>query len=120
MSAQLTDVTNQVLTIRVSGQLTQRELADSQRAAGEVIKRLGKARLLIVIEDFHGTANDGDWGDISFQMHYDSFIERIAVVCESRWKEAAMLFTGKGIRRVAIETFEPRDLVQAREWVSAG
>ena len=120
MSAELVDVTGRVLTLKVSGRLTQSELAASQKAAGEVIDKLGKARLLILVEDFQGTAKEGDWGDISFQANYDPFIERIAIVSEKQWEEGALLFTGKGIRKVAIEHFQPADLARARAWVSAG
>lgn len=119
MSVELADVTGRVLTLKVTGGLTAPELAASQRVAGEIIDKLGKSRLLILVEDFQGMATDGDWGDISFQANYDPFIERIAIVSEKEWKEAALLFTGKGIRRVAIEHFQPADLEKARAWVSA-
>lgn len=119
MSANLADVTDRVVTIKVSGRLTQPEFAASQRAAGEVIEKLGKGRLLIIVEEFQGTAKEGNWSDISFQAKYDPHIERIAIVCEPQWKETAMVFTGKGIRRMAIEHFHPADLVKARAWVSA-
>lgn len=120
MSAELVDVSGQVLTIKVSGLLTQPQLAASQWAAGEAIDKLdGKVRLLIVIEDFQGAAKEGDWGDVSFQMQYDDSIERIAIVCEPQWKETALLFTGKGIRKVAIEHFPPADLAKARAWAGA-
>jgi len=119
MSAELVDVTDRVLTIKVSGRLTYPELAASHQAAGAVIDQLGQVRLLLLIENFQGAAQEGDWGDLSFQMSYDEFIERIAVVCEPQWRETALLFTGKGIRRVAIEHFQPADLDRARAWVSA-
>jgi len=31
----------------------------------------------------------------------------------------ALLFTSKGIRRVAIEYFQPADLVKAKVWLAA-
>lgn len=119
MSAQLIEVTGRVLTIKVSGRLTQPELTASQRAAGEVLDRLGKGRLLVLVEDFQGMAGEGDWGDVSFQAQHDSQIERIAIVCEKRWEQEAMLFTGKDIRRIAIKHFEPAQLDHARTWVGS-
>lgn len=119
MSAELVDFSGNVLTIKVSGRLTQPELAASQRVAGELIDKLGKVRLLILVENFQGAAKEGDWGDVSFQMDYDDSIERIAIVCEPQWKETALLFTGKGIRKVAIEHFPPADLAKARAWAGA-
>lgn len=108
-----------VLGIRISGLLTQPELLASQRAAGKLIDGLGKVRLLIVLEDFKGTASEGDWGDLSFQMAYDSAIEKIAIVSEPEWQDAAFLFTGKGIRRMEIRHFLPAELGSAREWAAA-
>lgn len=119
MSAELLDATFPVLTIKVSGKLTSEELAASQRVAGELIKKMGTARLLIIVDDFQGMEKGGDWGDVSFQMEHDDFIERIAVVSEPQWKQSAMLFTGKGIRRVAIEHFLPAQIDEAQAWVKA-
>lgn len=119
MSAQLTEVNDRVLTIRISGVLTQPELIASQRAAGQAIDRLGKARLLLLLEEFKGTSSEGDWGDLSFQMSYDAAIERIAIVSEAEWHDAALLFTGKGIRQMEIRHFLPADLPAAREWAAA-
>lgn len=119
MSAELVQTAGRVITLKISGRLTQTELAAAQQATGKIIDAQGKVRLLILIENFQGTAKEGDWGDISFQMQYDDAIERIAVVCEPQWKEAALLFTGKGVRRLAIEHFEPADLAAAQAWVSA-
>ncbi len=120
MSAELVDVSGQVLTIKVSGLLTQPQLAASQWAAGEAIDKLGgKARLLIVIEDFQGVAKEGDWGDMTFQMQYDDAIERIAIVCDPKWRDAAFMFTGEGIRRINIRHFTPAELEPARAWAGA-
>jgi hypothetical protein len=120
MSAELVDVSGRVLTIRVSGQLTQPQLAASQWAAGEAIDKLGgKVRLLILIEDFQGVAKEGDWGDVSFQMQYDDAIERIAIVSDPKWRETSLLFTGEGVRRVRIRHFLPTELEPARAWAGA-
>jgi hypothetical protein len=118
MSAEFLGATGRVLTLRVSGWLTPAELAASQKAAGQVIEQLGKVRLLILVEDFKGTAK-GDWNDLSFQMQYDPVIEKIGVVCDPQWENTALMFTGKGIRRVAIEIFRPADLERAKAWVNA-
>lgn len=120
MSAELVDVSGQVLTIKVSGLLTQPQLAASQWAAGEAIDKLGgKARLLVLIEDFAGVAKEGDWGDVSFQMQYDDALERIAIVSAPQWRQASLLFTGEGIRKVNIKHFLPEEMDQARAWAAS-
>jgi hypothetical protein len=121
MSAELVDISGRVLTIKVSGLLTQPQLAASQWAAGEAMDKLGgKARLLILVENFEGVAKEGDWGDVSFQMQYDDKLERIAIVSDPKWRDASLLFTGEGVRRVTIRHFLPEELEQARAWADAG
>ncbi len=119
MSAQLGKINGRVLTITVSGTLTQPELLKSQSAAGNAIDNIGKVRILLVLENFKGTASDGDWGDFSFQMKYDPFIERIAIVSPTEWMDAALLFTGKGIRPIQIKHFTPNQMQLAEEWADA-
>lgn len=119
MSAELVDVTGRVLTIRISGVLTYDEFVASQQLAVAYLKAMGRVRLLLLLEDFEGTAKQGHWGDLSFQLEWDEAIERIAIVCGPAWREAALCFTGQGIRRMPIEHFHPSGLSQARSWVTA-
>ncbi len=119
MIAEIIDVSNGVLTFKITGRLTQSEFAASQKRAGEIIRQNGKVRFLVLIEDFGGMESTGDWGDISFQMEFDSFIEKIAIVGDPKWSDLALLFTGKGVRRVPIEYFPPADLPKARTWLAA-
>lgn len=119
MSVEIESVTNNVLTIKVRGKLIQSELAAAQKSAGEIIQRLGKARLLVITENFEGWERGGDWGDVSFSARYDPLIERIAVVGDKQWEDLTVLFTSKGIRHVEIEYFETDKLAQARAWVAA-
>lgn len=119
MSAEITEVSGNVLTFKITGQLKQAEFAAAQKRAGEIIRQQGKVRLLVLIEKFTGMDNAGDWGDVSFQLDYDDFIEKIAIVGDQRWEELAKVFTGKGIRHVAIEYFSPADLAKAGAWLAA-
>ena len=120
MSAELLGLLEGVLTVRISGKLTQPELAEVQKAAGSIIDQQGKGRFLVIIDDFQGTDKGGDWSDMSFQVHYDPFIEKIAIVGDKKYEELTFMFTGKGFRRVAIEYFQPNELAKARVWLAAG
>ena len=55
----------------------------------------------MLVENFAGTEKGGNPGDVSFQADYDPFIEKIAIVGDKKWEDVALLFTSKGIRRVA-------------------
>jgi SpoIIAA-like len=120
MSAELLGLLEGVLTVRISGKLTQPELAEVQKAAGSIIDQQGKGRFLVIVDDFQGTDKEGDWGDLSFQIRYDPLIEKIAIVGDKRYGELTLLFVGKGFRRVAIEYFQPHELAKARVWLAAG
>ena len=117
MSAEIIDVSDRILTFRITGQLKHSEFTAAQRQAADLIRRQGKVRILVLVENFTGTEKAGDWGDVSFQVQNDPFIEKIAIVGDTAWKDLTLLFTGKGVRRVPIEYFAPADLSKARAWL---
>ena len=43
----------------------------------------------------------------------------MAVVCEDRWKDDALLFAGAGFRGTAVEYFSDTSLQEAEAWVRA-
>jgi len=115
---EIVDVSEGSLTVRVTGTLKKSELDRAQASAREIIRRHGKVRFLVIAEDFRGWDREGDWGDVSFQMEYDEYIERIAIVGEKQWEDLALAFAGKGVRPAVIEYFLPSDLATARAWVA--
>jgi len=119
MSAEIVNVSGNILTGRITGLLKYSDLVAVQTQAGEIIRDQGKVRMLIVLENFEGLEQAGDWGDISFQMEFDDFIEKIAVVGDKQWEDTSVVFTGKGVRRVSIEFFETADLEKAKAWIVA-
>jgi len=118
MSAEIIDTAGGVLTARITGKLTQPELAALQQAVGDLIERQGNARLLVVVQDFEGWQRGGDWGDLSFSMKYDDRIEKMAIVCEKKWEDLALIFASKGMRQFPIEYFAPAEVARARAWLA--
>ena len=88
-----------------------------QTAVVETIKRVGKIRILVILEDFQGQEQGADWGDITFAMEHDDDIEKIAIVGDEKWKDLVFAFTGKPFRRAAIEYFNSSHLEKARAWI---
>ncbi|SRR5579862_8579062 len=117
MSATIANNRGKVLTVKVCGKLTQPELASAQKQALGIFQKEGAKRLLILVEDFEGWGK-GYWGDMSGQISMEPFIERMAIVGDRKWEGLALLFVGKGVRRLAIEYFPPSDLAKAQEWVT--
>lgn len=118
MSAEVIATDGRIVTARITGTLTQPELLAMQKAAGEVISRQGKARVLILVERFEGWQREGAWNDFSFQMQHDAQIERMAIVGDKKWEDLALLFAADGLRSFPIAYFEPADIARARAWLA--
>jgi len=121
MSAEIVNISGGMLTVKISGLVTYPEFAVGQQAIADFIRQYrgpGKVRILAILEDFRGWAQDRDWEDTWFVDEYDPFIERIAIVGDKRWEEHVLFFTLKGVRKTDIEYFQPADLDKARAWLA--
>ena len=118
MSAEIVDHSGSILTARISGKLTRPEMAALQAATGDILRKHGGTRLLVVAENFEGWERGGDWGDISFSMKHDAQIEKMALVADKEWEDLALIFAAKGLRRFPIEYFPPTDIAKARAWLA--
>jgi len=119
MGAAIANVSGRVLTLKVSGQLTQPELKSIQTDAAAVFGTEGHWRILVLAENFLGWEPGGTWDDFSFQSGHDVLIERMAIVGERKWEQLALLFTAKGLRPFPIQYFGPAQLAEARAWLVA-
>ena len=119
MSAQVEYVSDGIVTMKVSGTLTESELGQAQQAMAKIIRAQGKVRILVLTENFSGWEKGGDWADLSFQEEFDPCIEKMAIVGEKRWEELAMIFVASGLRTFPIEYFVSGELDKARAWLKA-
>ena len=117
MSAEIIDTQGGIVTLRVSGRLTETELADVQRRMAAIIRARGKARILVWADEFLGWERSGQWNDFSFQEQHDPSIEKMAIVGTPQFKDDALLFVGKGWRPFPIEYFVPGEAALARAWL---
>src|SRR5690349_2124528 len=118
MSAEIAKEPGHVLTMKVSGTLSQAELAGMQTAATSMIRAGGNWRILVLTENFDGWERGGSWNDFSVMQH-DACIERMAIVGETRWQEMTLLFAASGMRPFPIRYFEPAQISNARLWLDA-
>ena len=102
MSAEIANVSGHLLTMKVSGTLTQPELASMQSAAASVISAGGKWCLLVMAENFKGWERGGTWNDFTFTEN-DASIERMAIVGDRRWEDMTLLFTASDLPGLATE-----------------
>lgn len=107
-----------LISIRITGELKKAESDRMQTVAAEVIKREGKIKILVFLQNFLGWEKGADWEDTSFQVKHDSDIEKIAIVGDEKWRNLVLAFTGKPFRSVETEYFTPSQLEQARAWIA--
>jgi len=109
-----------IVTLRVSGRLTQAELRLAQQQTVSAVGPRGRFNILVLAEHFNGWEEGGQWEDFSFQETHDARIGRMAIVAEERWRDLALLFTSSGLRPFPIEFFPAASLGAARAWLAAG
>jgi hypothetical protein len=117
MPCEIVEKGESLITFKISGLLKRAELAQAEKAAIEVMDSAHRIKFLILVENFQGWDNKGDWGDVSFQWRYDDQIEKIAIVGDKRWQELAEVFVGKGLRSMDIRYFTPSEIAEARTWI---
>jgi hypothetical protein len=119
MPAEINSVQGGVVALRVSGRLTQKELAAVQAEMSGIISSAGRVRILVLAQDFAGWEKGGKWSDFSFQQAHDDDIVRMAIVGEEQWRDLTLLFASKGLRPFPIEYFPPARLADAQAWLAA-
>ena len=105
---------NEIVLFRVTGKLGKEELDIAQREAETVLQQ-GDARILVLAEDFEGWQKGGNWADLSFAERNDTFIHKMAIVADEKWRDQAAMFTMQGLRPFPIEFFTSE--TEARQWL---
>jgi hypothetical protein len=116
MSVEIVEAANGLVTVKVTGKLTRAEQTEFQKRVVALSEREGRVNVLVLAQDFQGWDKD-DWGDLGFQAEFDQHLGKMAIVGDKKWADLAVLFTGKGLRRVEIEMFP--DTEQAHAWLGA-
>jgi len=118
MSAKIIGNSDGILTARVSGTLTQAELAALQASTVDSIRQQGQVSILIVAEDFAGWRAGDHWDNVAF-LDNDPYIRKMAIVGDKKWEDLALIFTASPIRKFPIQYFQPAELAQAQAWLAA-
>jgi hypothetical protein len=95
-----------IFLVRITNRLQYAEFASIQDSVRELIQKLGKIKLLVVLDEFEGWERSDNWGDLSFEEQWDARIEKMAIVGEASRKDEVLIFVGKPFRPVVVEYFE--------------
>jgi hypothetical protein len=106
-----------IYVIRLSGIFTNQERKEMENAGRAAIDQSEKIRVLILAEGFSGWGREGNWGDLTFMLEYDPYIEKIAVVADEQWRDKMLMFLGAGYRKAAVKFFPRVQEDKARAWL---
>jgi hypothetical protein len=120
MPASIQHETDNLHRVQISGVLSKSDMENVQTVAAQEIKRLGKIKLLFILEQFQGWERGADWGDVTFFTLHDENIEQIAIVGDEKWRDHALAFAGAGMRKAAVRFYPSSERAQARAWLLKG
>ena len=118
MSYQLIKEFNRNNWIKLTGKLTVRDFQEIQALARLSLERFGQFRVLIELEDFQGWSKETGWENSSFLDESGKGMSKLAFVGDEKWKTEIFMFTGKPMRKMAIEFFPQDQFDQAQAWLS--
>jgi hypothetical protein len=119
MTVEVLDISDGVISLKVTGKLTEAELAEAQQNTANVIREQGKVRIFIDTTAFEGWEQGGSWDDFSFEEQFDPYIEKMAFVGDRQWEDLILVFSNKAFRQFPIEYFDASDAEQARAWLAS-
>ena len=119
MAFTIIEASGPIVSAKITGELSVSEVGQLQALALETIKRAGKMKGLLILENFRGWKREGEWGDITFLNQHDKDIAKIAVVGDEKWRDPIYAFLAKGFRQAAVEYFLPGELAKAHAWLEA-
>ena len=119
MAFTIVESSGPIVSAKLIGELSVADVGRMQALAIEAIKRSGKIKGMLILENFLGWKREPDWGDVTFLTEHGKDIAKIAVVGEEQWRDPFYAFLAKGFRDAAVEYFLPGDLAAARAWLQA-
>lgn len=106
--------------IKLGGKLTVHDFQELQALAKLSLERFGQVRILAELEGFDGWSREAGWADSFFLSEDGDRISKFAFVGDEKWKDEVFMFTGKPMRKTAIEFFPQDQLPEAKAWLSEG
>jgi hypothetical protein len=105
-----------VVTMEVSGTLTDADYKKFMPQFEEVIGRVGRVRMLVDMRDFHGWDLGAAWDDFKFGTQHARDIARLAMVGEKRWQEW-IARAGAVFMKAPVKYFAQDQRAEALAWL---
>ncbi|MBM4201788.1 MAG: STAS/SEC14 domain-containing protein [Gammaproteobacteria bacterium] len=119
MSFKIIETDDDVICVRLSGQMRFADQQALQARARALIDQGKEVRVLVYASDFQGWERTDNWSDVGFLMEHGDDIVKMAIIGDERWKDDVFLFVGKGLRTTQIEFFAANRGSEAEHWVRA-
>jgi hypothetical protein len=119
MSIAMRHERDNIYRVAMSGLLRKSELEQCETELADEMRRIGRVRLLFVLDGFDGWASGSNWQDLTFYVKHGDAIDRIAIVGDEKWRSEALMFAAAGLRRAPVQFFPKWDLASATTWLSA-
>ena len=107
-----------VLEIRVTDKLTDRDYSRIEPVLTEMIGEHGKIRLLFDLLERGGLDIAALWEDVKFEVRHVGHVERLAVVGEGKLQELVTR-TFNWFTKAEMRYFEHTENYAAREWLKS-
>ena len=106
----------QVVGLKLSGTLHDDDYKRFVPMMEGIFTVVGKVRLFIQLEDFHGWDLHAAWDDLEFGLKHYSDFERIAMVGDRKWEEWMANFC-KPFTNAKVKYFDRSEVDAAWTWI---
>ncbi len=117
MALEITTTDPNLVEVRISDRLSRDDYTKFVPQVESVINRVGKIRILMEMQDFHGWEMGAMWEDIKFDLKHFKDIERLAMVGDKKWEEWMAAFC-KPFTTAKIRYFDVSEAGEARDWIA--
>lgn len=101
--------------IRTDGEVSEEDYERVVPRLEELIREHGKVRLLLDVTQFKDATPGALWEDLKFDAEHLNDFEKIAVVGDESWEDAAAELASP-LTNAEVKTFGPKREDQARTW----
>jgi hypothetical protein len=119
MIEKLQDSGGPAFGFKVTGELTSTDMASiSEQIAYAMQAHTKPIGLLADLSQMHGATLSARWEQMRFLQRHTTQISRVAIVCDSKWEEAAeMILVASAVLQAETFYFHTPELLQAWAWV---